>query len=67
MATIRLNAFDKDSSGSYSETVEVSSLDELKAKEKVFDGAVPFTRFYFDHEVLECNDEAIEQYCDELI
>lgn len=50
---VRLNAFDKDSSGSHSLIIETTSLDDFKTQEKSFEAAVPFSRFYFEHEVLE--------------
>lgn len=69
-ARVRLNAFSKDTSGSHSETVEVSSLDSFKELEKLFDNKVPFSRFYCEHEILEGDDAlcaVIEQYCDETL
>lgn len=65
-ARVRLNAFDKDSSGSHSLTIEATSLEDFKAQEAKFDAQVPFSRFYFDHEVQDGDDALVtelEDYC----
>jgi hypothetical protein len=48
---VRLNALDKDSSASFSKYIEVKSVDDFTKQENDFDKEVPFSRFYFDHEV----------------
>ncbi len=48
---VRLNAFDKDSSESFSKYIEVKSVKDFIKQEGAFDKEVPFSRFYFDHEV----------------
>jgi len=48
---ITLNAFDKDSSASFSKPIEVKSVDDFLMQQHDFDMEVPFSRFYFDHEV----------------
>lgn len=55
-ARISFNAFDKDSSASYSQTHE-GTPDEIKAASILFDKDVPFPRFYRDDEILECSPE----------
>lgn len=69
-ARVRLNAFSKDTSGTHSETVEVSSINSFKEKAKIFDTTVPFSRFYCEHEILEGDTDlcaSIEHYCDETL
>ena len=56
-ARIRLNAFHKDSSASYSKTVEVKSLARLRKAEKEFEQEVPFSRFYTEHECTGGNEK----------
>lgn len=53
LPTVRcqLNAFDRDSSASHSLFIEATSVADFKAQEKKFEDAVPFRRFYTDHEV----------------
>jgi hypothetical protein len=49
---VKLNALDKNSSASHSKFIEVESVADFLKQEKQFeDHEVPFTRFYFDHEV----------------
>jgi hypothetical protein len=66
-ARVRMNAFCKDSSRHYSETVNVSSLDMFVAEEKKFGSDVPFSRFYYEHEVLESDDEMLEMQLEKYI
>jgi hypothetical protein len=61
-ARIRLNAFDKDSSANFSKTIEISSLTDFMEQETTFDGEIPFSRFYFDHEFLD-GDEDLANQC----
>ena len=61
MTRIRLNAFDKDSSASYSKTVGSESTITLLAEIRLFEEEVPFSRFYRDDEVLNCpSTESLE-------
>lgn len=60
-ARIRLNAFDKDSSESHSRTIEVDSVQDFLNQRERFDKDVPFSRFYFDNEVLDGDDELITE------
>jgi thiamine phosphate synthase YjbQ (UPF0047 family) len=50
---VRLNAFHKDSSASYSKTVEVNSQEELAKEMTAFDSEVPFSRWYYEHEAAD--------------
>ena len=50
---IRFNAFSKDTSGSYTETVLVATKKELIAKFNIFKENVPFSRWYSEHENLD--------------
>jgi hypothetical protein len=47
----RLNAFDRDTSASLSQSIVVFSLADFKKQEAAFEKMVPFRKFYFDHEV----------------
>ena len=49
----RLNAFDKDSSASYSESIEANTLKTFQKAVKTFEAIVPFSRFYTEHEVTD--------------
>lgn len=50
---IRLCAFSKDTSGSFTDTVRVTSVGQFKKAEKEFDKTVPFSRFYIENEYLD--------------
>jgi hypothetical protein len=58
-ARCQFNAFDRESSDSLSRIIEATSLEDFKAQERKFDLDVPFRRGYFDHEILECENEAL--------
>lgn len=60
IAHIRLAAFDKDSSGSHTRTIEATSLEDFKKQEAAFDAQVPFSRFYFDHEMLDGDEDLLD-------
>ena len=47
---IKLNAFDKTSSASYSKMVDAENYNEFLTLCAGFDTEVPFHRFYTDHE-----------------
>jgi len=55
---IKLNSFDKDSSAHYSETVQANSQVEFNSVLASFDDTVPFSRFYYDNETEEYEDQA---------
>lgn len=58
---VRLNAFHKDSSASYSKPVKVNSREDLEEKMKDFDAEVPFSRWYYEH---ECLSDVGDGVCD---
>jgi hypothetical protein len=60
-ARFRLNAFDKNSSGSFSRTIEVDSVEDFLKQQASFDKSVPFSRFYCEHECLDGDDGLIGQ------
>lgn len=60
VAHIRLAAFDKDSSGSHTLIIEATSLEDFKKQEAAFDAQVPFSRFYFDHEMLDGDEDLLD-------
>jgi hypothetical protein len=60
--TVRFNAFDRHSNTSFSETVYASSVDELLDLEQDFDKKVPFSRFYFDHEFVDGDENIFNQF-----
>ena len=62
---IKLNALDKDSSGAFSSMIEVNSVEDFRKAEQEFEGKVPFSRFYYDHEYLRGNEALANQCIDE--
>lgn len=62
MTRVKLNALDKDSSGSFSEFAEGNTVEELQKAEKDFESRVPFSRFYFDHEFEEGDEDVFEEF-----
>lgn len=52
MIRVQFNAFDRDSSDSYSRNVAVDNLQKLQEVSVEFDKDVPFSRFYRDSEFL---------------
>lgn len=58
---VRLNAFDKNGSGSFSETIFVTSVTDFRKQEKDFFKRVPFHRFYTEHEVTNSESDKLEK------
>lgn len=58
MTIIKFNAFDRDSSATFSERAEVDGLFDAVAQHKEFEKRVPFMRFYFEPEFIE-GDESL--------
>jgi hypothetical protein len=48
---VKLNALDKNSSAAFSMNIFADSVEDFFQKEKQFESEVPFSKFYFDHEV----------------
>lgn len=59
---IKLNALDRDSSGSHSKEVIVGSMDKFREEAKAFEGEVPFPRWYPDHEFVSGSDLEKSQF-----
>lgn len=57
MAKYHFNAFDKDSSASYSETHDANDSVELQSAWNTFKENVPFSRWYHDNTADEICDE----------
>lgn len=58
MAKYHFNALDKDSSASYTETIDAKDLVELKKAWVEFKENVPFPRWYCDNEADDPENEA---------
>lgn len=62
---VGLNAFDRDSSASFSELVVVNSKEELRKATDDFVEKVPFLRWYPDH-TNESGEDALSDWLNEL-
>ncbi len=59
--TIRLNAFHKDSSASYSKTIRVSYVADFLNNLSEFENEVPFSRWFDDHEYVDGDETLIDK------
>lgn len=66
MTRIKFNALDRRSSASYSKTVEVKDVEELKKESDIFDNEVSFSKFYRDSEILEGETEEMTKALEQL-
>jgi hypothetical protein len=57
---IKLNALDKNSSGSFSRTIKVETVEDFQREEREFEQDIPFSRYYFDHEFLSGDENLID-------
>lgn len=66
MIRIRFNAFDRNSSASFSETAVLHSIKQFAKASAEFDGRVPFPRYYRESEILEGETPAREKELERL-
>ena len=59
---LTIHAFDKNSSGVYSESINVQTKEELDSEFKMFEDNVPFLKWYYEiqaEEVLSEDEEEV--------